>query len=125
MVYCFLADIVVLFHLVFIVFALLGGLLALWRIWAVFLHLPTAIWASIIEFTKWVCPLTPLENRLREAGGSKGYEGGFIEHYLISVVYPSGLTQEIQFLLGAVAVAVNLGVYSIVIHRLLGRGKGA
>jgi len=115
--YRLLADLVVVAHLVFIIYALFGGLFGLWRKWSVFVHIPTAAWIAIIEFQGWICPLTPLENRLRSARGSSGYEAGFVDHYLIPVIYPAGLTRNIQFMLGAVAVALNLGVYIFVLHR--------
>ncbi len=109
-----LADFVVLFHLVFIVFGLFGGLLILYRRWAIWLHLPTAIWIGVIELKGWICPLTPLENHLRRASGAAGYEGGFVEHYLIPVIYPENLTRELQMALGVAAIAINLIVYGFV-----------
>lgn len=117
-IYKFLADSVVIFHFVFIVFGLLGGLLVLWRRWAIWLHLPAAVWIGVIELKGWICPLTPLENHLRRAGGASGYEGGFVEHYLIPIIYPEGLTREIQIVLGAAAIAVNLVVYGFVRRKL-------
>lgn len=106
-----LADLLVLLHLAFILFVLFGGLLVLrWRrlLW---LHLPVVAWGAAIEFVGWVCPLTPLENRLRAAAGDAGYGGGFIEHYLIPLIYPADLTRELQWLLGAVVLVVNAVVY--------------
>ena len=89
MVYQSLADLVLLVHLVFIVFVLLGGLLAFrWR-WVPMAHLPAAAWGVAVEFFGWVCPLTPLENALRRAGGSTGYSVGFIEQYIVPLVYPN------------------------------------
>jgi hypothetical protein len=117
MLYGLLADVVVFVHFLFIVFALLGGFFVLWRWWMLLLHLPTAIWIGIIEFQGWICPLTPLESHLREIGGGAGYAGGFVEHYLIPVIYPTGLTREKQVLLGTIAIAVNLGVYIYLAHR--------
>lgn len=112
-----LADLVVVIHLGFICFVVLGGLLVLrWR-WVMWLHLPAVAWGAAIEFFHWVCPLTPLENTLREASGAAGYSGGFVEHYLIPVIYPQGLTGEIQVLLGVGVVGVNVGVYFIVWRR--------
>lgn len=111
MIYGLLADVVVAFHVLFIVFALLGGLLYYWRRWTVFIHLPTALWVSLIEFFDWTCPLTPLEKFFRAAGGEAGYSGGFIEHYLLPVIYPPGLTPTIQIILGVVAATVNVLVY--------------
>ena len=90
---------------------MLGGLAVLkWRrvIW---FHLPAAAWAAVIEFQGWICPLTPLENRLRQAGGAPGYEGGFIEHTLIPIVYPATLTREHQIGIGVLVIVVNLCIY--------------
>lgn len=112
-----LADLVIILHLLFILFALLGGLLALWHRWVLAIHLPAAIWACAIEFVGWICPLTPLENWLREASGSGGYRDGFIEHYLIPLIYPVTLTPQLQILLGVVVIVTNLMVYSWVIYR--------
>lgn len=117
MVYRLLADLVVVLHLLFILFGLFGGLLGLWRKWAVFLHLPAAVWIALIEFTGWICPLTPLENRLRIAGGTEGYHGGFVEHYLLPIIYPAGLTPLIQLILGLAAIGVNVAVYAFVVSR--------
>ena len=105
------ADAVLVFHLAFIVFALLGGLLAIrWR-WMVWLHLPAAGWGFFVEVTGRICPLTPLENMLREQAGSSGFSGGFVAHYLVPLIYPAWLTHDIQWLLAGVVVAVNLAVY--------------
>jgi hypothetical protein len=108
-----LADGVVLLHLLFVAFAVLGGLLAFrWR-WMPWLHLPALAWAGFVEFTGRICPLTPLENRLREASGAAGYTGGFVEHYLLPMLYPAALTRELQWTLGAGLVAFNLVVYAL------------
>ncbi len=111
------ADLVLVLHLAFILFALLGGLLVLRRRWILLLHLPAAAWAVLIEFAGWYCPLTPLENHFRELAGQAGYAGGFIEHYLLQIIYPPGLTREIQVVLGAIALGVNVVVYGVVVHR--------
>ena len=106
-----LADLVVLVHFGFILFVVLGGFLAFrWRR-VPWLHLPAAAWGTAIEVFGWICPLTPLENRLRRASGEAGYAGGFIEHYLIPVIYPAGLTREVQWTLAALVVGVNGAVY--------------
>ena len=111
MIYSLAADAMVLVHLLFILFALLGGLLVLkWR-WLVWLHLPAVIWGALAEFLHLICPLTPLEIGLRRAAGEAGYSGGFVEHYLIPILYPSGLTPQIQLWLGAVVVLLNAPVY--------------
>ncbi|MFA5242890.1 MAG: DUF2784 domain-containing protein [Sulfuricella sp.] len=107
------ADLVVLLHFAFILFVVLGGFFALkWR-WLVWLHLPAALWGALIEFTGWICPLTPLENLLRQASGGRGYASGFIEHYLLPLIYPAGLTRELQFALGLGVVILNALVYSL------------
>ena len=94
-----------------------GGLLVLrWR-WVMWLHLPAAIWGALIEFFGWICPLTPLEKWLRQQGVVGGYEGGFIEHYILPVLYPSGLTRTVQLVLGVVVVGVNLIIYWQVYRR--------
>ena len=116
------ADAVLVFHLAFIVFELLGGLLAIrWR-WMVWLHLPAAGWGFFVEVTGRICPLTPLENMLREQAGSSGFSGGFVAHYLVPLIYPAGLTPDIQWLLAGVVVAVNLAVYgALLVHRRTSR----
>lgn len=118
MSYRVLADLVVLVHLAFVVFVLLGGLLALrWR-WMPWVHLPAALWGAATELFGWLCPLTPLEIRLRRASGAAGYTGGFVERYLIPVIYPAELTRELQLLLAACVVALNLAIYGLIRHRL-------
>lgn len=112
-----LADLVLLLHAAFIVFVLLGGLLVLrWRslLW---LHLPCVAWGILIELAGWICPLTPLENRLREAAGLGSYGESFIGHYLVPLIYPPGLTPGIQYLLAAVVLLVNIAVYTLVWKR--------
>lgn len=111
MLYRVAADAVVFLHLVFIVFVVFGGLWVLrWR-WVMALHLPAVVWGAVVELFHLYCPLTPLENALRERAGEQGYSGDFVEHYLIPLIYPSGLTPQIQLGLGAVVVLINLGVY--------------
>lgn len=117
MLHRLLADAVVLLHLAFVAFAVSGGLLALrWR-WIPWLHLPALGWAAFVEFTGRICPLTPLENVLREAGGNAGYQGGFVEHYLLPVLYPAGLTRDAQWLLGGGLVLFNALVYFLLWRR--------
>ncbi|MBX3592301.1 MAG: DUF2784 domain-containing protein [Burkholderiaceae bacterium] len=111
------ADAVVLLHLAFIEFAMLGGVLVAWRPGVAWLHLPAAAWGAWIEFSGAICPLTPLENHLRRMAGASGYAGGFVERYLIPIVYPAGLTAPAQQWLGALVVAVNLAVYAWVAMR--------
>ena len=117
------ADLVAVLHFAFIIFVLFGGFLALRWVWAPWFHLPAVAWGMGIEFLGWYCPLTPLENALRQASGEEGYTGGFIAHYLLPIIYPEGLTREIQIILGGVLVVINLVVYLIVWHRHRIRSK--
>jgi len=111
------ADILVLLHLGFIVFVVLGGLLVFrWPRWA-WVHVPAFAWGALIEFNNWVCPLTPWEQRLRQAAGEDGYSGGFVEHYLLPLIYPAGLTREFQLLLGLLVLGVNALVYGFLFWR--------
>lgn len=112
-----LADLVLVLHAAFVVFVLLGGLLVLrWR-GLVWLHLPCVLWGILIELTGGICPLTPLENRLRESAGLGSYGDSFIGHYLMPLIYPPGLTPGIQYLLAAVVLVVNVAVYTLVWKR--------
>ena len=124
MLHRFLADLVLVTHLVFIIYALLGGLIGLWKKWSLWVHVPSAVWIAVIEFQGWICPLTPLENKLRAASGESGYEAGFVEHYLIPVIYPAGLTRSVQFVLGGVSIAINVAVYIFVLRRWRRRQTG-
>lgn len=117
MLYRLLADLVVLLHSAFVLFVVLGGLLALRRPRAAWFHLPAALWGAGIEFAAGICPLTPLENHLRQLGGEAGYTGGFVEHYVLPVLYPEGLTREVQLVLGTLVILLNLVVYAIVWRR--------
>ncbi|HSF41408.1 MAG TPA: DUF2784 domain-containing protein [Thermoanaerobaculia bacterium] len=123
MLYRLLADLVVVLHVGFVLFVVLGGLFALRWPRAAWFHLPTAIWGAGIEFLQGICPLTPLENHLRKLGGESGYAGGFVEHYVLPVLYPPGLTRGVQLALGIFVVAFNLVVYTLVWRRLASRGE--
>lgn len=112
------ADAVLVAHLAFILFASFGALLALrWR-WIPFVQLPAAAWGFFVEATGRICPLTFLENALRMRAGASGYGEGFIEHYLLALVYPAGLTHGIQLVLAGVIVALNVAIYVVVLRRL-------
>ena len=121
--YAFLADLVLVVHLAFIIYVVLGGTLALRWPRYTWVHLTAVAWAAIIELANWRCPLTPLENRLRRLAGEGGYESGFIEHYLVLVIYPAGLTRGTQIILGLLVVTVNLVIYAWVWRRRRGRGR--
>ena len=120
--YSFLADLVMLLHFGFIIFAVLGALLVARWPRLVWLHLPTAFWAMWIEFYGGVCPLTPLENRLRSMGGEAGYSESFIGHYIGAVIYPGEITTTVKIMLGLGVLIINLGLYAWLIkHRRHGR----
>jgi len=111
------ADLVLVTHLAFVMFVVLGGFLALhWRRVAL-IHVPIAIYGAIIEFLGFICPLTPLENWLRQRGGQAGYSGGFIDHYVTATIYPNGLTREIQIVLGVGVLLINAAVYAVWLRR--------
>lgn len=111
------ADALVLLHLVFILFVLGGGLLLLRWPRLAWLHLPAVAWGAVVELCHLLCPLTPWENQLRRAAGQAGYDGGFVEHYLIPLIYPAGLTPQIQLWLGALVLLVNGAVYGWLLWR--------
>ncbi|WP_444633309.1 DUF2784 domain-containing protein [Cupriavidus oxalaticus] len=108
-----LADLVVIVHGLFIVFVVAGGLLVLRWPRLAWVHLPAAVWGVLIEWSGWICPLTPLENALRRAAGEAGYSGGFVERYLLPLIYPAGLTPAVQLWLGLVVLVVNVAVYAV------------
>jgi hypothetical protein len=117
LIYRALADLVLVVHLTFVLFVVLGGLLVLRWSWAAWLHIPAAVWGVLIEYTGWICPLTPLENSFRARGGEAGYAGGFIEHYIQPVLYPAGLTRGTQIVLGSFVLLLNLSAYGILLTR--------
>ena len=112
-----LADLVLVVHATFIIFVILGGLLFLWQPRIAWVHIPCAIWGAWVELAGWICPLTPLEVDLRTRAGEIGYEGGFIERYVTTALYPQGLTRDIQIGLGIAVVAVNVIIYVVAIKR--------
>jgi len=112
-----LADALLALHGLFILFVVFGGLLALRWPKMVWVHLPAALWGAAIEFGGWVCPLTPLENHFRRLAGEQGYAGGFVQHYMLPLIYPGVLTREIQIGFGLLVVGVNGIVYYFVWRR--------
>ena len=118
MLYPLLADLILIVHLGFVIFVLCGGLLVLrWR-WIAWLHLPAAAWGAVVEFSGWLCPLTPLENWLRKQAGQADYRSDFITYYLLPILYPDDLTRDVQLLLGTVVLAINILVYGWLWRRL-------
>ena len=112
--YLLFADLVVVIHFVFVLFSVFGALLLIWWRKMIWLHLPAAAWASWIEFSGRICPLTPLENWLRLKGGEYAYSGDFVGHYLLPLLYPQNLTRETQITLGAIVAGINIAIYGYV-----------
>lgn len=121
MLYRGLADLVLVLHLAFVLFVIFGGLFALRWPRVAWLHVPVALYGATIEFVGFICPLTPLEISLRRRGGEAGYAGGFIEHYITAALYPTGLTREIQLVLGIGVLLLNAIVYAIVVKKYKAR----
>ena len=117
MIYRLLADLVFLAHLAFVVFVVLGGIAVWWRPKLAWLHLPAVAWGALIEFAGWICPLTPWEQSLRRLAGEQGYSGGFVEHYLFPLLYPEGLTRDVQIVLGVLVLAINGVAYALILRR--------
>ena len=117
MIFRLLADAVVLFHAAYVIFVVVGGLLVLRWHRIAWLHVPAAAWGALVEFGGWICPLTPLENNLRMRAGEAGYAGGFIQHYVLRALYPTGLTPSVRWTLGALVVVINGLVYGLLYRR--------
>jgi hypothetical protein len=112
-----MADLIVLAHFAFVLFVVCGAAAVLrWR-WVVWLHIPAVLWAALIEFSGWMCPLTPLENRFRRQHGESTYDVDFIAHYILPLLYPEGLTRRHQVWLGALALTVNVTLYAFIFLR--------
>ena len=112
------ADLILASHLIFIVFVILGGLLALrWR-WLIFVHIPAAVWGAFVEISGRICPLTIWENQLRQRAGYSGYTDSFVEHYLLPVIYPAGLTRNTQIWIAGAVILVNVVIYGWLVYRL-------
>ncbi len=118
MTYRLLADFVLVSHFLFIGFVIFGGLFVLRFPWMALAHIPVACWGIFIELTGGVCPLTTLEVEFRHAAGDAGYADSFIEHYLLPIIYPAGLTRSIQLELAALVIFINIAIYGWVIYRL-------
>ncbi len=123
MVYDVLADAVLLLHLCFILFVVLGGVLVLRWPRVAWAHLPAAAWGVLVEVAGWICPLTPLEIALRRVAGRAAYETSFVQQYLVPLIYPSSLTRDTQMVLGGIVLAINVGVYGVAWRRRAGRTR--
>lgn len=117
MIYRILADLVLVAHGLFVAFVVFGGLLALWRPRMAYWHLPALAWGAVVVGMGLICPLTPLEVSLRQQAGQEGYAGGFIEHYLLGVIYPEGITRDTQMMLAAVLIIGNIVIYTVWVRR--------
>jgi hypothetical protein len=113
------ADLILVLHLLFIVFVVFGGLLCLYRAFWAWLHLPAMIWGIWVEWSGWICPLTPLENHFRQLAFDQGYQGSFIEHYLVPLIYPQHLTISLQWFFGGLILLINILVYFFVLRKHL------
>jgi hypothetical protein len=122
MIYGLMADVVLGTHVVFVVFVVGGGILVVRWPRAAWVHVPCALWGALVEVAGWICPLTPLEVSLRRKAGEAGYAEGFLEHYITPVLYPAGLTREVQVFLGLVVVVLNVAIYTWVWRR---RSRGS
>jgi hypothetical protein len=123
MFYTLAANAIVLLHLGYVIFVVTGGLLVFrWR-WISLLHLPAVVWSVLLELRGWLCPLTPLELMFREAGGQAGYSGGFIEQYILPVLYPVELDRTMQIAIGSFVILINLALYGWLLWRLKNRYK--
>jgi len=117
MIYHLAADAVLVAHLAFVLFVVFGALLVLRWPGLIYLQVPAVLWGAIVEFSGILCPLTPLEVHLRKLGGDAGYQGGFIDHYVVALLYPVGLTREVQVVLGLIALVPNAAAYGWLLIR--------
>ncbi len=117
MIYRLAADITLLAHFAFIVLVVAGGLIVLRYSWFAWIHIPAAFWGAFVELTGRICPLTTLENWFRMRAGQEGYSVSFIEQYVLPVIYPAGLTRDIQLALAGVVIAINAAIYAIILLR--------
>lgn len=123
MFYQLAAEAVLGSHLLFLLFVVFGGLLVVWRPRLAWVHLPALVWGTIVSLMGWICPLTPLENHFRRLAGESGYTSTFLEQYIAPIVYPGGLTRELQLLAGISLPLWNLLVYSLVLWRWRRRAR--
>jgi hypothetical protein len=117
MSYRLLADLLVVFHFAVVIFVIVGGLLLFWRRWVAWVHLPVITWVIFAELFQIMCPLTLLENWLRDRGGGETYQGDFVAHYIIPVLYPEALTPRIQIMFGILIFGINVLLYAIAFRR--------
>ena len=116
MVFALLAFLTAVAHLSFILFVIFGGFIVARRPRLAPVHLACAAWGAYVSLANRICPLTPLENWFRERGGGTGYGGDFLEHYLLAILYPTGLTASTQRALGVAVIVLNAGVYAWILR---------
>jgi hypothetical protein len=117
MIFRLLADLTVVLHLAFVLFVVFGGLLVARHPAVAWVHLPAVAWGAWVEFAGWICPLTPLENWLREKSGGTVYVSSFVERYIIPTLYPEALSRELQWFLGGLVVVINAAIYTTIYMR--------
>lgn len=123
MAYRWLADLVVVVHVAFVAFVVLGALAVMRWPRVAWVHVPAAIWGVLVEVLGWTCPLTPLENAWRARAAGAGYQGGFVEHYVLGALYPADLTRAVQWGLGALVLVLNAVAYGVLLARRCGGGS--
>ena len=123
MIYRIAADFVLMTHFAFIVLVVVGGLVVYRYAWFAWIHIPAASWGAFVELTGRICPLTTLENFLRIRAGQEGYVDSFVEHYIVPVIYPAGLTRHVQFLLAGLVIAANVIIYATILLRKRAAGE--
>src|ERR1043165_3621879 len=114
------ADVVLIVHFAFVAFVIAGGALVLAWPRVAWLHVPAVFWGAVVEFSGWICPLTPLENHLRTAAGESPYTGDFVQHYLMALLYPHDLSRSVQVGLGLLVIAINMLFYGLLLLRMRG-----
>ncbi|GAK55425.1 hypothetical protein U27_02258 [Candidatus Vecturithrix granuli] len=123
MLYRIFTDVIIIVHFAFVPFVVFGGFFVLWSRRIAWIHIPALMWGILIEFSGWICPLTPLEIWCRQRGGLHTYESGFIERYILPLLYPAELTRGVQILMGVLLTGINLGIYWWAWHRIRQRCK--
>lgn len=111
------ADFVLVLHFAFILFVIGGAFLVMRYAWLAYLHIPASTWGAFIELTGRICPLTTAENYFRRAAGDAGYATSFVEHYIVPIIYPAGLTRTTQYWLAGIVILINVVLYAWIVMR--------
>ncbi len=115
--YRILADLVAILHFLFVIFALFGAILALKWKRAMWLQIPAALWAAAVEYANLPCPITPLEKWLIRKEGLKAYQGSFVEHHMLSILYPGQFDNSTRIILGTAVLLLNVVIYGKILRR--------